>query len=104
MIFLGFILMILQILDIITTNIGLKNGCRERNPLMRKIYKTKVPLGMIIILQLSMSILLIWVLSLNFIIIAWIVFGLNIFLVVIVSLNLISIYIQKKYNKNEWLK
>lgn len=88
-------MIILQIVDIITTNIGIKYGCTEVNPIMKKIMKTGFPLWMIIF-KIGIGIFITWTLSFGIIALAWIVFGLNIFMVVVVLSNLIGIYISKK--------
>ncbi len=83
-------------MDIITTNVGIKNGCTEGNPVTKKITKTKVPIWLIVS-KISLGAFIIWSLSFNIRILIWIVFGLDIFMVAVVLLNLMSIYIQKRY-------
>ena len=99
MIILGIILIILQIVDIITTNVGIKNGCIEGNPIMKKITKTKVPIWLIVS-KISLGAFVMWTLSFNIRILIWIIGALDIFMVAVVLLNLMSIYIQKRFGND----
>ena len=98
MIILGIFLLILQILDILTTNIGIKLGCEESNPLLKKSFKTGIPIKLVII-KIALSAFLTFLLFLGSIILNWILIGLDLFIFIIVVSNVINIQIQKKWNK-----
>ncbi|MFX1365195.1 MAG: DUF5658 family protein [Promethearchaeota archaeon] len=97
MIILGIFLFILQILDIFTTNIGIKLGCEEVNPVLRKSVKRGVPVKFII-LKLSLSLFLSFLLLFGNIVLNWLLVGLNIFCFIVVLSNIINIQIQKRWN------
>lgn len=98
MIILGIFLLILQILDILTTNIGIKLGCEESNPLLKKSFKMDIPIKLVII-KIALSAFLTFLLFLGSIILNWILIGLDLFIFIIVVSNVINIQIQKKWNK-----
>ena len=97
MIILGIFLIILQVLDILTTNIGLKLGCEEANPLLKKTFKMGIPLKLVII-KIILSAFLTFLLFLGSIILNWILVGLDLFTFIVVISNIINIQIQKKWN------
>ena len=98
MIILGIFLIILQILDILTTNIGLKLGCEEANPILKKSFEMGIPLKLVII-KIILSTFLTFLLFLGSIILNWILVGLDLFTFIVVISNIINIQIQKKWNK-----
>ncbi|MCK4380197.1 MAG: hypothetical protein KAW51_03600 [Candidatus Lokiarchaeota archaeon] len=98
MIILGIFLIILQILDILTTNIGIKLGCEEGNPLLKKSFKMGIPIKLVII-KIALSAFLTFLLFLGSIMLNWILVGLDLFTFIIVVSNIITIQIQKKWNK-----
>lgn len=98
MIILGIFLIILQIFDILTTNIGLKLGCEEANPILKKSFKMGIPLKLVII-KITLSAFLTFLLFLGSIILNWILVGLDLFTFIVVISNIINIQIQKKWNK-----
>lgn len=98
MIILGIFLIILQILDILTTNIGIKIGCEEANPLLKKSFKMGIPIKLVII-KIALSAFLTFLLILGSIILNWILVGLDLLTFIVVVSNVINIQIQKKWNK-----
>jgi len=98
MIILGLFLIILQIIDIITTNIGIKNGCEEVNPFLKKSLKSGFPLYLAFT-KIGLGTLLTYFLSLGIIILNWIFFGLDLFLLFVVINNTLGIHMQKKWNR-----
>ncbi len=110
MIFLGIFYIILQIFDIITTNLALKNGCEEGNPLLKKslneragfpIYLIIVKIGIGIYLTFLMYYIEIMY-SLPFL--NYLVLGLDIFMLSVVINNSIRIPIQIRLNRQFFLK
>jgi len=99
MIILGLFLIILQIIDIITTNIGIKNGCEEVNPFLKKSLKSGFPLYLVFV-KIGLGTLLTCFLSLGILILNWIFFGLDLFLLFVIINNTLGIHIQKKWNRN----
>lgn len=97
MILLGIILIFLQFFDIITTNIGIKEGCEEVNPMLKKSLKSGFPTYLAII-KISLAILLTFCLTFSIMILNWIFLGLDLFLLFVVVNNTIGIQIQKKWN------
>ncbi|MFX1501073.1 MAG: DUF5658 family protein [Promethearchaeota archaeon] len=97
MIILGILLFILQILDILTTNIGIKLGCVESNPLIKKSFNEGIP-KRLVILKITLSLFLCFVLLFGNIILNWLLVGLNIFCFIVVLSNVINIQIQKRWN------
>ncbi len=97
MIILGILLIILQILDILTTNIGIKLGCEEVNPLLRKSFNKGIPIKLII-LKITLSFFLCFLLLFGNIILIWFLVGLNIFCFIVVLNNIINIQLQKRWN------
>ncbi len=98
MIILGILLLILQIGDIITTNMGRKNGCEEGNPFMKKLVKTDFPY--FIVLKIGIGFFFIYLLSFNLIILNFIVLINDIMLFFILIENISNIYTQKRINTN----
>jgi len=97
MIILGIFLIILQILDILTTNIGIKLGCEEGNPLLKKSFKMGIPIKLVII-KIALSAFLTFLLFLGSIVLNWILVGLDLLTFTVVISNIINIQIQKKWN------
>ena len=99
MIILGIIFFILQLGDLITTNLAIKNGCQEANPLLKESLEgSGFPLSLAIV-KIGLSIFLIIMISVNNIILNIIILILDILLFVVIINNLIRIPIQKKYNR-----
>lgn len=99
MIILGIFFLILQLGDLITTNLAIKNGCQEANPLLKESLEgSGFPLSLAIV-KIGMSIFLIIVISVSSMILNVIVLILDILLFVVIINNLIRIPIQKKYNR-----
>lgn len=98
MIILGIFLIILQLLDILTTNIGIKLGCEEGNPLLKKSFEMGIPIKLVII-KIALPAFLTFLLFLGNIMLNWILVGLDLFTFIIVVSNVITIQIQKKWNK-----
>ena len=98
MIILGIFLIILQIGDIITTNIGIKNGCEEGNPILKNKVNSGFPVYLIII-KIGIASLVTFLLSIGMMILNWIFLLLDIFLLIVVVSNVIGIHTQKKWNR-----
>ena len=105
MIVLGIIYIILQVLDIITTNLALKNGCEEGNPLIKKslnekcgfpIYLAAIKIGIGIYLTYLIFIVE-TVFAISFL--NYLVLGLDLFMFVVVMNNSIRIPLQIKSNR-----
>lgn len=97
MIILGIFQIILQTLDILTTNKGLNIGCEERNPLIKKAFNKGIPIKFIII-KITLSVFLCFLLLFGNIILIWLLIGLNIFCFIVVLSNIINILLQKRWN------
>jgi len=105
MIVLGIIYIILQALDILTTNLALKNGCEEGNPLLKKslneragfpIYLIAIKIG--IGLYLTYLIYIVETMfSIQFL--NYLVLILDIFMFIVVMNNSIRIPMQIKINR-----
>ena len=76
---------------------GIKIGCEEVNPMLKKSLKSGFPVHLVII-KISLAILLTFCLTLSIIILNWIFLGLDLFLLFVVVNNTIGIQIQKKWN------
>ena len=99
MIILGIFFTILQISDLTTTNIAIKQGCQEANPLLKETLEgTGFPASLAAI-KIGLGIFLTILLLVNSIILNIIVLILNIVMLTVVVNNLIRIPIQKKYNR-----
>ena len=99
MIVLGIIFTVLQGLDLLTTNIAIKYGCQEANPLLKDSLEGKgFPLYLAII-KITMGIFLTILITIGSIILNVIVVFLNVLMGIVVINNLIRIPIQRKYNK-----
>ncbi|KKM18789.1 hypothetical protein LCGC14_1662180 [marine sediment metagenome] len=98
LIILGIFLIILQISDIITTNIGIKNGCEEGNPILKKKLNSGFPVYLIII-KIGIASLVTFLLSIGMMILNWIFLALDIFLLIVIVNNVIGIHTQKKWNR-----
>lgn len=98
MLILGIFIIILQFMDIITTNLGIKRGCQEVNPLVRGSLESGFPLYLIFI-KIGLATLVTFFLSLGIVILNWIFLALDIFLFIVVINNIININIQKKWNR-----
>lgn len=108
MIFLGIFLFILQILDILTTNLGIKLECEEVNPLLRKSFNKGIPIKFVIF-KLTLTLFLGFLFLFGNIILNWLLVGLNIFCLIVILSNIINIQLQKRWNikhevKNESIK
>ena len=99
MIILGILLLLLQIGDIITTNIGIKNGCEEGNPILKKKLNSGFPVYLIII-KLGLASLSTLLLSIGMMILNWIFLISDIFMFIVIVNNVIDIHTQKKWNRN----
>ena len=99
MIILGIFLIILQIGDIITTNIGIKNGCEEGNPILKEKVNSGFPVYLIII-KVGLSILVTFLLSKGVMILNWMFLIFDIFMFIVIANNVIDIHTQKKWNRN----
>ncbi|MFX1276402.1 MAG: DUF5658 family protein [Promethearchaeota archaeon] len=99
MIFLGILFIIFQFLDLITTNVAIKNGCQEANPLLKKTLDgSGFPFSLAVV-KIGLGIFLTITLALQSIILNWIVLILDVILGLVVVNNLIRIPIQRKYNR-----
>ncbi len=98
MIILGIFLIILQICDIVTTNIGIKKGCGEGNPLLKETLKSGFPIYLVII-KIALAGFVTFFLSFGMTILNWIFLALDIFLLIVVINNIIGIYVQQNYNR-----
>ncbi len=85
-------------MDIITTNLGIKRGCVEGNPLIKKSLESGFPLYLVII-KIGLASLLTFFLSLGIIILNWLFIALDFFLFAIVINNIIGIHLQRKWNR-----
>ena len=105
MIILGYIYIVLQALDIFTTNLAIKSGCEEANPLIKKslnekagfpLYLATIKIGIGIYLTY-----LIYVLESMFSItfLSYTILFLDIFMVIVVINNSIRIPIQIRINR-----
>ena len=97
MVILGIFLIILQAMDILTTRIGLKNGCVEGNPLIKDKLSSGFPVYLIFI-KITLSTLITFFLSLGIVILNWIFLAFDIFLLIVVLNNISGIIVQKKWN------
>ncbi|GAG86450.1 unnamed protein product [marine sediment metagenome] len=98
MVVLGLFLIILQIMDIVTTNIGIKRGCEEGNPLIKNSLESGFPIYLVII-KIGLASLLTFFLSLGITILNWLFIALDFFLFAIVINNIIGIHLQRKWNR-----
>ena len=105
MIVLGIVYIILQVLDIFTTNLALKNGCEEGNPLIKKslnersgfpLYLALIKIGIGVYLTYLIFIVEA-VYAISFL--NYLVLGLDIFMFAVVMNNSIRIPIQIKLNR-----
>lgn len=105
MIVLGIVYIILQVFDIFTTNLALKNGCEEGNPLIKKslnersgfpLYLALIKIGIGVYLTYLIFIVEA-VYAISFL--NYLVLGLDIFMFVVVMNNSIRIPIQIKLNR-----
>ena len=110
MIILGIVYIILQSLDIITTNLALKNGCEEGNPLIKKsinnkagfpIYLMAIKIGIGIYLTYLMYVVEI-MFSITFL--NYLVLALDIFMFAVVMNNSIRIPIQIRLNRQNYIE
>lgn len=108
MIVLGIIYIILQSLDILTTNLALKNGCKEANPLIKKsvnersgfpLYLALVKIGIGVYLTYLIFIVE-TVFSISFL--NYLILALDIFMFAVVMNNSIRIPIQIKLNRQQY--
>jgi len=90
MVILGILLIMLQIGDIITTNIGIKRGCVEGNLFLKKPLRSGFPLYLSII-KILIAIFLTFILTLGIPIINYIVLIDDIFMFIVVINNIIVI-------------
>ncbi len=110
MIFLGIIYIILQGLDIFTTNLALKNGCEEGNPLLKKSLNERAGFPIyLIIIKIGIGFYLTYltyyieiVYSIAFL--NYLVLGLDIFMLAVVINNAIRIPIQIRLNRRYFLE
>lgn len=99
MILLGILFILLQILDLISTNVAIKQGCQEANPLLKKTLDgTGFPIYLAIT-KIGMGIFLTIMLNIQNLFLNGIVIILDIVLLLVVVNNFIRIPIQKKYNR-----
>ena len=103
MIFLGIIFTVLQLLDLISTNMAIKAGCTESNPLLKEALESGFPVYMAFI-KVGLGIFLIVLLSIGNVMLNWVVLFLDIFMLIVVFNNMVRIPIQKKYNKTFFLE
>ena len=108
MIVLGIIYIVLQSLDILTTNLALKNGCEEGNPLIKKslneragfpLYLALVKIGIGVYLTYLIFIVE-TMFSISFL--NYLVLGLDIFMFAVVMNNSIRIPIQIRLNRQNF--
>ncbi len=108
MIILGIIYIILQVFDVFTTNLALKNGCEEGNPLIKKslnersgfpIYLAGIKIGIGVYLT-YLIIILESVFTISFL--NYLVLGLDIFMFFVVMNNTIRIPIQIRLNRQSF--
>jgi len=105
MIVLGIVYIILQVFDIFTTNLALKKGCEEGNPLIKKslnersgfpLYLALIKIGIGVYLTYLIFIVEA-VYAISFL--NYLVLGLDIFMFVVIMNNSIRIPIQIKLNR-----
>lgn len=105
MIVLGIIYIILQAFDIITTNLALKNGCEEGNPLLKKCINERAGFPIyLIFIKIGIGIYLtylIFVVETMFSIyfLNYLVIALDIFMFAVVMNNSIRIPLQIRLNR-----
>ena len=110
MIVLGIVYIILQAFDIITTNLALKAGCEEGNPLIKKsineragfpIYLAAIKIGIGIYLTYLMYVVetMFSIAFLNYLVLA-----LDIFMFAVVMNNSIRIPIQIRLNRQNFIE
>ena len=99
MIILGIFFTLLQLLDLISTNIAIKQGCQEANPVLKKTLDgSGFPLYLAIT-KIGLGVFLTIMLSIQSIILNFIILILDIIILMVVINNFIRIPIQKKYNR-----
>ncbi|MBN1801267.1 MAG: hypothetical protein JW891_07155 [Candidatus Lokiarchaeota archaeon] len=99
MILLGIIFTLLQVADIISTNIAIKTGCSEANPLIKDSVESKgFPIS-IASIKIILSLFLTIMMSLSNIFLNILVLFLDIVLLIVVVNNITRIPVQKKYNR-----
>jgi hypothetical protein len=105
MIVLGIIYILLQAFDIITTNLALKKGCEEGNPLLKKSLNGRAGFPKyLIFIKIGIGIYLTYLMyfvetmfSISFL--NYLVLGLDIFMFIVVLNNSIRIPIQIRINR-----
>ena len=99
MLILGILFTLLQFLDLVSTNIAIKQGCQEANPVLKNTLDgSGFPLYLAIT-KIGLGIFLTIMLSMQSIILNFIVLMLDIIILLVVINNFIRIPIQKKYNR-----
>ena len=98
MLLLGIIFIVLQVCDWISTNAAIKSGCVEANPILKESLESGFPLYLVVV-KMGLGIFLIAMLTLDNLILNWVVLFLDIFMAIVVMNNLVRIPIQKKYNR-----
>ena len=98
MLLLGIIFIVLQVCDWISTNAAIKSGCVEANPILKESLESGFPLYLVVV-KTGLGIFLIAMLTLDNLILNWVVLFLDIFMAIVVVNNLVRIPIQKKYNR-----
>jgi len=105
MIVLGIVYVLLQVFDIITTNLALKNGCEEGNPLLKKSLNERAGFPKyLIFIKIGIGIYLTYLMyfvetmfSVPFL--NYLVLGLDIFMLAVVMNNSIRIPLQIRLNR-----
>ena len=90
MVILGILLIMLQIADIITTKIGIKRGCVEGNFLLKKTLRSRFPLYLSII-KILIPIFITFTLTLEVLILNYIILIVDILIFIVVINNIIVI-------------
>ncbi len=99
MIFLGIIFTILQIADIVSTNIAIKTGCSEANPLIKETVESKgFPIS-IALIKILLSVFLTIMMTFSNLFLNILVIFLDIVLLIVVINNISRIPVQKRYNR-----
>ncbi|MFX1236804.1 MAG: DUF5658 family protein [Promethearchaeota archaeon] len=99
MIILGILFTILQLSDIISTNIAIKAGCTEANPLLKETVDSKgFPLSMALV-KISIGVILTVMTIISNLFLNILIIVLDITLLIVVINNITRIPIQRKYNR-----